>query len=60
VEKLRKALEKKAEVFASQKTKNTGCVNRKVLLPCWIFKRTELRDGSKPAGPFAGGVENAD
>jgi len=35
VEKLRKPLEKKAAVSAAQKTKNTGCVNRKVLLRYW-------------------------
>jgi hypothetical protein len=41
VEKLRKPLENKAAVSAAQKTKNTGCVNRKVLLRYWF--RQEIR-----------------
>jgi len=41
VEKLRKPLEKKAAVAAAQKTKNTGCVNRKVLLRYWMPARDQ-------------------
>src|SRR6202047_1508803 len=41
VEKLRKPLEKKAAVSVAQKTKNTGCVNRKVLLRHWMPTRDQ-------------------